>query len=289
MARQIYRLLALDIDGTLTADGKTVEPKLARAVLRARSRGIAITLATGRPYPACIEFIKDLEIDNPVVVHNGAVIIDPRTGKILSLNPIPTQKAIRVIRLLHGARVHAFVREIGANGENVLTEAFSKPANTAEREYLKHNATPIRWTQSLEQGISGRVLKILVMDDPDVVAHLARLLEAELGDKIKVYLYTHSSREIAGLEVFASGVSKGAGVRRVARGLGVPLTDVVALGDDVNDMEMLADVGLGVAMGSAPPEVRGAAAFVTGTASQAGAAGVVVHFMLRPGGVFDNR
>lgn len=289
MARQLYRFLALDIDGTVTADGKTIEPRLARAAQRARSLGVIVTLATGRPYAACGAFIKGLAIDVPVVVHNGAVIIDPRTGGILSLTPIPKSKAFRVLELARRTRVHVFAREIGPSGENVLTEPFSRPPNPAEREYLEHNATPVKWTPRLEDGITGQIPKFLIMDDPEVIEGLASLLNLELGAAVNVYVYgTPHSSGIGGLEVFAGAVSKGAGVRAVAAALGVQPGEIIALGDDMNDEEMLAEVGLGVAMGSAPPNVRGAAAFVTGTASQGGAATAIVHFLLRSAGIFDN-
>lgn len=241
-----FKLCAFDLDGTLLDPEGALSPGT-RACLAALGRRMRITLATGRSLASAWPYIQDLGIREPVVLYHGAVVVCPQTRKALyeaHLSPAAARAALQVAggfpvdvqlyRAVEDPRIYA-----GSRSSAVL--------GFAQKEKL-----PVEVRSDLGALAAEGPLKLLFMSGDDRV--LAELRAALRGVEATV---VRSAPEY--LEVLPPGVSKGAGLAWVCRKLGIPLAEVVAVGDQESDLSMFALVGLGVAMAHAPPGVVGQA------------------------------
>jgi Cof subfamily protein (haloacid dehalogenase superfamily) len=242
-----YDLLVCDLDGTLIGDSMTLEPPLVQAFHRAAGRGLAISIATGRMPAAADRYRDELGITAPVIYYNGALVRGGNgSGDLVSLT-LPRGILARAWAVFSQAPVHPiFYRD---------EQLFCVEKTFAVRRYCD------------EEG-----LRAEVVDDPAAFLELGAFIKALLiGHPRDLDVVRQELTPIVGehgrlvrtrgdyLEIIPLAASKGAALSRLAAHLHVPLPRVVAVGDQENDLEMLREAGLGVAMPHAPEPVRRAA------------------------------
>jgi hypothetical protein len=278
-----YRLLALDIDGTLVNSRDELTPATRAALARAAGAGLHVVVATGRRYSRTLHLVEPLEIDVPLVTASGALVKDPDGHRTLFR-----------ARFADGVLAE-LVATIDRSGYDVLlcgdTYALGFDFYCARQvvespelgEYLRANLA------------SGRVCPDLVACPPaDAFSAFAMgtrpqmlRLEAVLHQRLPGALETNVLRspKYAGFlcEVTPRGVTKWSGIRRLAAGWGIDDQQICAVGDDVNDIPMIRAAGLGVAMGNALAEVKAAADRIAPTHDDDGLV-EVVRWLLEPQG-----
>src|SRR3954468_3259574 len=266
-----YRLLALDVDGTLLDSQGVLRPRVRAAVRAAAAAGCTVALATGRRYQSAAEVAALLDLDAPLILHNGALLRYALSGKILDEAPIGLPAAGRVASTMAAAGSQVIVFPPPAVGEIVLTGPSTHDGEIAARYLAPCGARVVR--RPLEDLFDGvEPLTIVAMDEePRIEALIARL---EGGPD---YALTRNTFPLWGrffhvLDVLAPGCSKASGLRSLAAHLGIAEADTVAAGDGWNDVEMIEAAGLGIAMGSAPAAVQARADRVTDTADAEGLA-----------------
>jgi Cof subfamily protein (haloacid dehalogenase superfamily) len=261
------KLVALDIDGTLFSAGhgvasntvdETITPAVRSAVDRALDAGAHIVLATGRSTFGISRVLDMLELPRHgdrvlSVASNGSVTFAYPPVEIRSTVTFDASEVVRML-LEHVPQALVAVEEIGV-GYRV------------NRHFPEGEITGQMTLQSVDELIAEPVTRVVIRDpqasEQDFV---------ELAEKVGLQGINYYIGWTAWLDLAPAGVSKASGLERVCRELGVDASDVLAIGDGRNDVEMLQWSGRGVAMGQAPLEVQEAADAVTGTVEEDGAA-----------------
>ena len=271
------RLIALDIDGTLIGDDHAIGPRTLAAVRAAMERDVAVSLITGRMVSSAMRFARELGLTGPVVGYQGGLIrampdLDSRRlGKLLMHTPIQPDVAREIVRWTRANGLDPHVNHL----ERFILRADDPGAD----DYSAFMGARAELVPDLLQAITHPVTKVLAVGEPPVPVEAAPIARAHFAGRADVTI-SHPRF----LEFIAPGVSKGRAVRWLARRLRIPLGATLALGDQWNDLEMLAEVGHGAAMPSAPPEVRAAARYVAPRLEDEGAAQIIEQLVLAPPG-----
>ena len=267
-------LIALDLDGTLIGDDLELGPRTIAAIRAARERGIAVSVVTGRMTTSALPFARRLGLVDPIVAYQGALVrslplprADPRLGRILAHRPLAADAAREVI---------AWSRTVGLEPHINNLEKFVVQADDPRAEdYSTFIGARASVVDDLATWIRRPVSKVLaVAIDPIPVSVLDDARTRFAGRAAATISHPRF------LEFLAPGVSKLLGVRHLARRAGVPLGRVLAVGDQFNDLEMLAGVGHGAAMTGAPLGVRAAARYLAPPLADEGAAQLIEQLAL---------
>jgi Cof subfamily protein (haloacid dehalogenase superfamily) len=269
------RLVALDIDGTIIGDDHDVGERIRDAVRTAMERDVAVSLVTGRMVSSAMRFARELGLTAPLVGYQGGLIRaipepdSPRLGKLLLHTPLPAEAARRILR---------WTRERGLDPHvNHLERFILRADDPRADDYSAFMGARAELVPDLIGAIDHPVTKILAVGEPPLPVEVAPAARAEFAGLADVTI-SHPRF----LEFVAPGVSKGRAIRWLARRLQIPLAATLAIGDQWNDFEMIAEVGHGTAMPTAPAEVRAAARYVAPPLEEDGAAQMIEALVLAP-------
>lgn len=248
----VIRLIAADLDGTLLNAERGVSPETRRVIKWVRSLGVGVVLATGRTYAGVRGIYDVLELDSPVITNNGGLIYDPVSEKILAGNPLPASVLQDLLEWLDERGFY--------NQFYTLDTIYTRHLGYLTEEWAKKNSNlPIQQQIRIELLGDGPLpaalgteafYKLLVMDrNPAVIAEVRNHIDSipELETTISIE---------NGLDILSAGISKGTGLKRLAEVLEINPEEIMAFGDQENDIEMLQFAGIGVAMENAPAHVK---------------------------------
>lgn len=273
-----YRLLALDVDGTLLDPQGQLRPVVQQAVLAVQQRGVRVVLCTGRRFRTALPLAQSLGIVGEIVVHNGALVKEVTSGNTVQQCYFPTdvyQKALATMRQLGTPMVY-----VDAFHENVdiVTETMER-SHPFQREYLQHNLAHCRIVDDMETATLREVVMMSIMADGDSLQALRVEVERCLGTEGRTNLLMNKNYQGYILEILHPSVSKWRALAQLARHAGIAPEEVMAVGDDHNDLEMIRHAGLGVAMGNAVEAVRAVADHVTGSNAEDGLVQAIERFL----------
>lgn len=261
-----YQLIVTDLDGTLLNSRGHVTPAVAEAVRRATDAGIEFIIASGRNRPAVEPVLEELGLRTPHIGTGGAYIALP-DGEVLFHQPVPAAYIPEIVTL---TREHG----LGMGFFEIDATYLEGPPGWVEW-MLKHYSSPgtLVVPDILTAGV-GLPGKIFLWGD------IPPLLEAvDVFDRRGLPLTLVKSLE-NGYEINAAGVTKGRTLQAYAELKGIPLDQVIAFGDQHNDLSMFSIAGLSVAMGNAPAAVQTAARYVAPTNDQSGLAWGIHNLVL---------
>jgi len=267
------RLVALDIDGTLVGEDLSIGVDTRRAIRAARTSGVVVSLVTGRMVSSAMRFARELELDSPIVGYQGALIRSmpvpgsDRLGRLLVHTPMPANVAREIVvwTRQHGLDPHL----------NHLERFIVRADDPRADDYSLFMGSNPELAVDLIGSIDHPVTKILAAGEPPLPTGLAPVARERFAGRAAVTI-SHPRF----LEFTAPGVSKGRAIRWLARRLGIPLGAVLAIGDQWNDIEMLAEVGHGTAMPSAPGEVLAVARYIAPPVAEEGVARMIEALVL---------
>ncbi len=269
-----YRLIVLDVDGTLVHRERRVSPDTLRALETAQARGIRVTLATGRMYASARPFAERIKADAPLILYNGARIQDPAGGSILYSAHLPRHQAAQGLRLAQQFDVHANLYL----GETIYIQRVSDVSRESARKDGVEQV-PVGDLVRFLEGQPDDPVKILLIGPGERLEALEAAYRAgALGARDLPHLVRS---EPTYLEILRRGVTKGAALVRLCELLVVPPSAAVAFGDNLNDLEMIQAAGLGVAMGNAHADLKRAAGLVAPSNDEDGVAAVLWTHVLR--------
>ncbi len=270
-ARLPIRLVVLDLDGTLIGEDFGIGPRTRSAVRKALGRGVEVAIATGRMPSSAMVFAGPLGLRAPLIGYQGALIRTmPKPGRKLGRILVHTPLSAAVAR-----EVIAWARLRGLDPHlNHLERFIIRADDPMLDDYSRFTGARAVLVPDYD-AIDHPVTKILAPGDEAVVA--AALAEGRRAFAGRAMVTISHPRF---LEFAAAGVSKGRAVRWLARRLGVPLEQTMAIGDERNDLDMIAAVGHGVAMPTAPSEVRSVARYVAPPLEDEGAAQMIEALVL---------
>jgi len=235
-----------------------------RYIKAVRERGVKVAIATGRSPQAAARYYDLISSNLPLIAHNGALIVNPKTQGIYIRKTIPTNIALDLWETLPLFNRHRELSILCYAGDRVFA-ASHHLLNLVYRWYLGENVTPV---SSLREALG---------DDKVICFHIASLNSSLLDDIARTLkqwypanqaYITKCSPHILG--IYQAEVNKGLAVKFVAEQLaGLSARDVMAIGNDSNDLSMLEYAGIGVAIDTAPPRVRAKAQLVVSSVAQA--------------------
>ena len=262
-----YRMIALDMDGTLLDGNKTITPRTEAAIKAAGEKGVSVCLSTGRPLCGVQKYLRQLGMTTPVITCNGAVIANAATGEIMFRQCLEPEDARAVWRF---GRMFDTTMCIW-----VGDRLYASEINDRTEDYKKLSGVEPVLIADFEELVQAGISKILWYDTPERIASFRDKLDAELNSGV-----SYVTSNPAFLEFFDCRVSKAKAMEFIGGCLGIPREQMIAVGDGENDLSMLSYAGLSVAMANASESVRSLCDYVTASNNEDGVALVIDRFCL---------
>lgn len=264
-----YKILALDIDGTLTTSDKVMTPETVSAVIALQKKGINVVIASGRSEYGFRHIAEELEFGtygSYVMSFNGGRIMNYATGEIVYDNPLALSylEEIYDIACKYNLGIIGYEDGCLVSG-NGIDEYQEYDAWACKMELKEVNNFPEYFHKPFN--------KCLLTGEPDRLRNALPAIKEQLKDRLNVFM----SEEFF-IEVLPYGVHKAVALERLAHSLKCTREDIVCCGDGMNDLTMIEYAGLGVAMGNACAEVKERADYVTASNDDNGVLKVIEKF-----------
>jgi Cof subfamily protein (haloacid dehalogenase superfamily) len=277
------RMIAMDIDGTLLDSRSQVSAENARTIAEAQSRGIEIVLVTGRRFDFARPIADALPCDLHFIVNNGA-LIKSKDGVTDLRHLLPSDIARQVLDATEEFRGGAAVVFDRPRAGQVMVEQADWDDPVRGR-YLRRNRDYIREITPLTACLNGEdPIQVGYADRCKRLRDAIKLLEnLPIADQYTVALTEYEDRDLSILDVLKRGVSKGVALEEWARRRGISREEVMAIGDNWNDREMLEFAGLPIVMGNSVEELKTRGWAVTLTNDENGVAKAIQTYALGDG------
>lgn len=249
-----YKLIALDLDGTLNNSEKKITKKTKDALLRAQELGIKVALVSGRPSPGLMRECKELELEKNnglLISFNGARVVDATTGECLYEKTIEKNLAKEVLNHLKQFDVYPMLNK---DNESIVHDC---NGYKVQYEATVNNLT-LKEVDDLAEYLNFNPCKILVSAEPEYLESIAEEIKKPFKDKLNIYFSAPYF-----LEIVSKGIDKGATLSDVLKRLNMSRDELIAFGDERNDLSMIEFAGMGVAMGNAIQELKDIANKIT--------------------------
>ncbi|MBP5365016.1 MAG: HAD family phosphatase [Bacteroidales bacterium] len=267
------KLVALDLDGTLTNSEKIIPKQNFDALMRLQRKGVKIVLASGRPKYGIMKLARQLELaryNGYILAYNGAVVIDCATDEIISSVDLPRQMLPALCSAAKELGVSILTYD--APRDLILTE--TRGDRWIEHEAWLNNQMQISYVADLNAAAPEHLPKCLMVADPDYLSGVEPIVR-ERFPQLDVY---KSSPFF--LEIVTKGIDKANVLADLVGRLGLSADNVAAFGDGHNDIGMVRYAGLGVAMANGCDEIKQVADFVSTTNDECGVAYAIEKFGL---------
>lgn len=264
-----YKIMVLDLDGTLTNSQKKISSKTKKSLINLQKKGVKLVLASGRPTQGITPLAQELSLEKYngyILSYNGAKIINYQTGEVIYNATLPKE----LVPQVYNEAVKNDVGILTYDGDKIVL------GNGVDR-YVelesKINGIPMEEVDDFVEYVDFDVNKCLLTGDGDRMALLEKDMKGKFGDKLNIY-----RSEPFFLEVMPQNIDKAYSLSKLLEPLGIDREEMVCCGDGFNDLSMIKYAGLGVAMENAQPKVKEAADFVTLSNDEDGVAYVVDKF-----------
>lgn len=268
------KLLVLDIDGTIAGMSNDIREPVKQAIVAAESRGVKVAVATGRMYRSALRFHSDIGSTLPLICYQGAWIQDMATQKRLRHLPLPKQTALQILDHFEAPDL----RSLLSIHFYIDDKLYVPEITAATRIYAERSGIEPIVIEDLRRDIPGEPTKVLALcQNPGVLDDL-HISIRERYTPAELYLTRSVSTFF---EATHPSANKGDAVRYLAEELlGLQAANVMAIGDNFNDLEMISYAGVGVAMGNAPDGVKAVANWVAPDVEDDGVAAAIEQFVL---------
>lgn len=267
-----YKLIAIDMDGTLLNSGNNVSNRTKKAILHAKELGVHIVLATGRILKSAVHYSKQLELKNPIVASNGGIMIDENSN-IIFKSPIDKEAIKEIVKIADDEKIycHLYDESKFYSSQKVqdILDFYS--------EGSKNMKIDLELFSSIDDILSTEDLNIykLIFIDDDLEKLQDFRSKISTVDNINI-----SSSWINNIEAMGLDVSKGQAIKKLAKKLNIELDEVVAIGDSENDLSMLDIAGLSIGMENGADIIKARADYITDTNDNDGVAKAIEKFIL---------
>ena len=281
----MYKLAAIDLDGTMLNQYGIVTQRTKQAIERAQQRGIEVIIASGRPMDSIKAIAEEIKSEKYFISGNGAIIYDIQNDEIIYENTLKKQKTLDIIKICEENSIYYNIyteKEIIAKNLQCNVLYYHKENLNKEEK----NKTHINIVENIYDYIVDRdekVVKITICDNNQVIFNsiMRKLKEIE---EIEVLEVSHMSRKIIRqgsvevpieyfyTEISAQNVDKWNAIEFLKEKMQIKTEEIVAIGDNVNDKKMIENAGLGIAMGESTPVIKDVANQITGSNNEDGVA-----------------
>ena len=274
MINNRYKLLVVDIDGTLLGKNGTISAEDKNALAKACDSGVQVSLSTGRSVQSCLSIINQLSLGGYHMFFDGALVANPGNSEEVYVEPISEELLRQMVEFAHRYEISLDLYSV--------THFFAERetwATDLRRQFFGLQPTILDFTElwRKERIIKG-TLVVLSPEERTKADSFCHQFKSSLSfSRTKTPAYP----EVDFINVLASGVSKGKALEALASHLGIVLTEVIAIGDGANDASLLSVAGLAVAMEDASDELKAVADYVTLDVDHSGLAAAISKFLLK--------
>ncbi|MFP8879519.1 MAG: Cof-type HAD-IIB family hydrolase [Myxococcota bacterium] len=274
-----HRILALDIDGTILDPYGKLTGSVHDAIAAARRRGLWVILCTGRRFRTALPFALELELGGPIVVHNGVVVKDIESGSTLSHDYLPPVVIPDVISFVRRKSSPMIYVDTYHENNDILVERASTP-HAFQQAYLDDAGYHFQTVDDLHDHVPTDVVMVSTMADEQTVEEMRAEADRVFRARIRTHSLINKNYQGSILEFLSPTSGKWAALARLAANAGISTEQIIAVGDDTNDIEMIRGAGTGVAMGNATDAVKQAADFVVRSNAEGGVVDAIDRAML---------
>ena len=269
----LYKLLVVDVDGTLVGSDWRVPVENKEALAGVRRAGITVSLSTGRIIQSCLGIIEELSLDGYHMFYDGALVSSPGADKEVYAQPL---KPHIVKQAVEFSRANGIYLELFSTAD-FFTER-DHWSLKAHREFFRTEPTMVNFDGLWDKE---RIIKAeLVLSSEEEMAQASAFQEHFKDGFHFSWAMTPAYPDVRFVNIVNPGVSKGKALKALASHLGILLSETMVVGDGTNDISLLSHVGLAVAMGNAPDEVKAVAHHVTLDVEHNGLAAAIGKFLL---------
>jgi Cof subfamily protein (haloacid dehalogenase superfamily) len=268
-----YKLLVLDVDGTLVNRDGAVSAADRTALGKASDLDVCVSLSTGRVIQACLELIRELSLDGYHIFYDGALVANPATGEEVYAHPLSREVVKEAV---------AFARTSGTYLELYSTNHFfAERENWSDEIHRRFFRVEPTFTDFNGIWERERIIKAELVAHNTAEETKAADFRRHFGHSLHFSTArTPAFPDVNFINITDPGVSKGEALKALVARLGVRLEEVMAIGDGSNDIPLLEAAGLAVAMGNAPDEVKAVADYLTLDVDHSGVAAAIERFLL---------
>jgi Cof subfamily protein (haloacid dehalogenase superfamily) len=262
------KLIAIDLDGTLLDDNKQITEETIRTVARVKQQGVLVTIASGRPFCSILPYARRLGVTAPLIAQSGAYASDLSEKKIYlnqTLDPVKGREIIKVLEE-HDYYLKVYCKNMFYVQEPTEeTLAFSRVYGVSYQAVGKYNLSKL----------NEPITRIMIFDCP------ARIRQAEELIRPWNEAFSYARDTERGLEIVKQSVNKGNALRLICKQLKINLTNVMAIGNEGNDLEMIREAGFGIAVENACAELKNCAQATTKSNNEYGVEYALKKYILR--------
>jgi len=275
-----YRLVVIDIDGTLLNDAKLVSEETFSAIRAVIEKGVYVALCTGRGVLTSNR-IRHLvpKLNAPSVLNGGALISDISRGRFLYVRNLSLRVARDAVSRLRSMDCHPIVYSPLPESQHFYFDTYD-PENDAFSEYVAKNEGRAHQVPDVSQLLDIDPAMVAATDRVDIIRDLESQFRETMPEATVTLEVSPIDRAYCHVTLTPRGVSKGSGLRQLASLLNVDMSETLALGDNLNDLDMMTAAGLGIAMGNATEETKALADHVTESNNDDGVARALEQFVL---------
>lgn len=266
------KLVAIDIDGTLLNSDRKITPRVKESLQMANAKGTNIVLCTGRPLPGVQDLLKELDLfgeNDYVITYNGALVQATQSKKIISQHTLSYDDFLEI---------ELMSRKVGSH-LHTIDDTTIYTANKNISSFTVHEAflvnMPLKYRTVEEMTPELNIIKMMMIDEPAILDQAIDKIPESFKEKFT----TVKSTEFY-YEILNKNASKGIALKELANHLGIAQEETMAIGDNENDLSMIAYAGVGVAMGNATETVKLAADVLTTSHDEDGVANVIEKYVL---------
>lgn len=264
-----YKLICIDVDGTLLNSHKEIPKENIEAINKAYESGVSIAIASGRGPWSVKELINEIGVCGYRICLNGAYVIDDDVE--ISKSVIDNDKVNTILDVINKYDVRAFfaTSTLNITNKNLLMNNLKSVVN--QKDFIVSSGSKLK--KELEKH-NGSILKVSIMEENNEIYKKVRQSFEETG------LFQVEKSDVNYLDVNIKGINKSKGVKELARYLNIDLSEVICIGDNENDIDMIKDCGLGIAMANACKELIEISDAVTVSNDECGVAKAIYDYII---------
>ncbi|WP_315121079.1 Cof-type HAD-IIB family hydrolase [uncultured Clostridium sp.] len=271
-----YKLICIDMDGTLLNKDSEVSKRNIEAIKKATDKGVQVAITTGRVFVSANYYADVIGVKTPIIASNGAYIRERGSDKVIYKGLLGLENCQKVIEMVNKYGVYPHFNTY----DTIYTEKliysskyYSKSNESLPKERRINIEVTSNWYETFLNN-SDKILKCIIVDDD---LEKLRLLKEELRKDKDLEVVSSFKNNV---EVMKKGVSKGNAVEMLAKHYNIKMDEVICIGDSENDLSMIKVAGLGVAMGNGDEIVKNHADYITDSNNEDGVAKVIEKFVL---------
>lgn len=271
-----YKLLVLDVDGTLLNEKNVISEKDKKALDEVRRRGVFVSLCTGRVNQATQTVLKRLSLDGYHIFSDGAVIASSDNSEQIYLKPVEDKTLCNLVDYVHRNKINSI--DFFSARHFYIEPQTEKWMVKIRREFFELEPEVVNFSE-----LCGRekVIKATMAIDPVKEKDKVEKFSEHFENKLRLsHTKNATYPDLDWINIIDPAVSKAEALRFLASYLKVPLEEVIAIGDGKNDIPLLLCAGMPIAMGHAPQEVKDCASYVTLDVGHSGVAAAIKKFLL---------